>query len=265
VVRELSSVDKKQGETPPEWPDQQPPAEKIPAEAGMNRFAWDLRYDGPHRLPGEVQAEFRSRGPIAPPGIYQVRLNAEGKSLTVPLELKMDPRVNVSLADMQKEFDLELKIRGVLSDLHDTVNEIRETRVQIRGLRGRLEDARYKSIDESANALEKKMTPVEDQLLQTNAKSSEANLNYPVLIDEQLHSLVFSVEYDGAPTQQQYAAFESLSQQAAPLFAQWRSIKSSDLVALNDMMKQESVPLIYLASPASEAKSTQAAGENQKH
>lgn len=209
-------------------------------------------------------AEFRSRGPMAPPGDYQVRLNAEGKSFTVPLELRMDPRVNVSLADMQKEFDLELKIRALLSDLHDTVREIRETRVQIRSLRGRLEDARYKSINDSADALEKRMMPIEEQLLQANAKSSEATLNYPVLIDEQLHGLVSSVEYDGAPTQQQYAAFDALSQQATPLIAQWKNIRSSDLMALNDIMRKENVPAIYLASGAGETKATKAAGENHK-
>ena len=260
VVREFSSVEKKQPETPPEWPELVPPEETIPVEAGMNRFTWDLRYDGPHKLPGEVLAEFRSRGPMAPSGVYQVRLTEEGKSLTVPFELKMDPRVNVSVADMQKEFDLELKLRAVLSDLHDTVREIRETRVQLRTVRDRLVDVRYKSITDSAENLDKKMTPIEDQLLQTNAKSSESTLNYPVLIDEQLHALVGSVEFDGAPTQQEYAAFEVLSQQAAPLIAQWREIRTTDLVALNDMMQKGNVPAIYLASPSTGTKVTQAAG-----
>ncbi|HEX8816614.1 MAG TPA: hypothetical protein VF753_14040 [Terriglobales bacterium] len=262
VVRELSSVEKKEAETPPEWPDQQPPQEKIPVEAGLNRFAWDMRYEGPHKLPGEISAEFRSRGPVAPPGNYQVRLNADGKTLTVPLELKMDPRVSATAADMQQEFDLQLKIRSLLSDLHDTVREIRETRVQIRGLRPRLEDARYKSISDSASALEKKMSPIEEQLLQVNAKSSESTLNYPVLIDEQLHSLAGSVDFDGAPTQQQKEAFQLLDSQAQPLIAQWKEMRSSDLVALNDMMKKESVPAIYLAAPGGEPKGIQAAGGN---
>jgi photosystem II stability/assembly factor-like uncharacterized protein len=262
VVRELSSVEKKESETPPEWPELVPPEEKIPAEAGLNRFGWDLRYEGAHKLPGEVMAEFRSRGPVAPPGSYQVRLTAEGKSFTVPLELKMDPRVNVSVADIQKEFDLELKIRATLSDLHDTVREIREARMQIKSLQTRLQDARYKSINDNATALEKKMTPIEEQLLQVNVKSSEANLNFPVLIDEQLHYVAASVEYDGAPTKQQYDAYESLSQQTTPLVAQWKSMRSTDLVALNDMMKTQNVPAIYLASESGETKGTSGGGEN---
>jgi hypothetical protein len=245
LLRRYSSVEKKQSETPPEWPDLQAPPEVIPAGAGFNRFAWDLRYDGPHPLPGEVLAEFRSRGPFAAPGNYQVKLSADGKSLTVPLQLKMDPRVNVSAGDIAKEFDLELKIRETLSSLHDTVREIRETRVQLRGLHSRLQDSRYKSISGAADSLEKKITPIEEQLLQVNAKSSEANLNYPNMLDEQLHYLTFSVEVDDAPTKQQYAVFEDLSRQAAPLIAKWNEIRATDLAALNTQV-QQNVPAIYL-------------------
>jgi photosystem II stability/assembly factor-like uncharacterized protein len=261
MVRQYSNSEKKEAETPPEWPDLQPPEQKIPSAAGMNRFAWDLRYEGPHKLPGEVGAEFRSRGPMAPPGNYQVRLTAEGKSLTAPFELKMDPRVKVSPEDMQKEFALELKIRSLLSEIHATVHEIRETRAQLKTLQPRLEVARFKSIEDSAGTLTKKMDPIEGKLLDVEAKSSEANLNFPVRIDEQLHGLAFSVEADAAPTQQQEAAFETLSQEAQPLLAEWRSLRSGDLVALNDLMKKESVPAIYLAPAQSEARATKAAGE----
>jgi uncharacterized protein YdcH (DUF465 family) len=249
LIRRYSSIEKKQSETPPEWPDLQPPQEVIPVGPGFNRFTWDLRYAGPHKLPGEVLAEFRSRGPMAPPGNYQVKLSADGKSLTVPLELKMDPRVSVSAADMAKEFELELKIRDTLSSIHETIQEIREARVQLRGLGTRLQDPRFKSIFEAAESLDKKMTPIEEQLLQVNAKSSEANLNYPNMPDEQLHYLVFSVEVDDAPTQQQYAVFEALSQQTAPLIAKWQEIRSSDLVTLNNLI-QQNVPAIYLSPGA---------------
>jgi hypothetical protein len=100
-------------------------------------------------------------------------------------------------------------------------------------------------------------------LLQVNAKSSESTLNYPVLTDEQLHGLAGSVEFDGAPTEQQYAAFESLSQEATPLIAKWKAIRSADLVALNEMMKKESVPAVYLTPAEGEARTSKAAGSQQ--
>ncbi|MBA3914366.1 MAG: glycosyl hydrolase, partial [Acidobacteriales bacterium] len=261
LVRSYSSLDKKKNDTPPEWPDQQPPAEKIPVDAGINRFAWDFRYEGPKELPGEVGAEFRNKGPFALPGMYQVRLTANGKSQTVPLELKIDPRSPASMADLQKQFELEMKILDALSQLHTTVDGIRGVRTQLHGLHSRLgEDARYKAIMDASDALDKKMTPVEEQLLQVKIKSSEASLNYPVLTDEQLHGLFFSVGAgDFAPNQQQYAAFEDLNGKVVPLVAQWKQIASSDLASLNQMIGKQDVPAIYLANTSGE----QAAGQGQ--
>jgi hypothetical protein len=80
------------------------------------------------------------------------------------------------------------------------------------------------------------------------------------MLDEQLHYLMFSVEVDDVPTQQQYAAFEELNQKTQPLIAQWKEIRSRDLVALNDMIKQN-VPAIYLGSQQNPARASKAAGE----
>ena len=63
---------------------------------------------------------------------------------------------------------------------------------------------------------------MESQLLQVNAKSSESNLNYPVLIDERLHSLLFSVDSaDAAPTKQQYEVYDELKKRRNHC---WRAI-----------------------------------------
>src|SRR5271157_5038738 len=106
VVRRYSNEEKKEADTPPEWPDQTPPDTKIPTNAGLNRFAWDLRSQGPTPLSGEPGAEFRNRGPMVSAGTYQVRLTAEGKSYTAPLDVKVDARVKVANEDLQKQVEL---------------------------------------------------------------------------------------------------------------------------------------------------------------
>jgi len=84
-------------------------------------------------------------------------------------------------------------------------------------------------------------------LLQVNAKSSESTLNYPVLIDERLHSLLFSVDSaDAAPTAQQYEVYDDLQRQAQPLLAQYRDLMAKDLVALNDMVSKQNIPVLYV-------------------
>src|SRR6202171_5677220 len=248
VVRRYSNEEKKEADTPPEWPDQTPPDEKIPTEVGVNRFAWDLRLQGPTPLAGEPGAEFRNRGPMVPPGAYQVRLTAEGKSYTAPLELKADPRVKASNDDLQKQSELGRKIVAGASQIHEAVGTIREVRTQTRGMARRFgEDTRYASLVSATKDYDKKSLDVESQLLQVNSKSSESNLNYPVLIDERAHSLLFSVESaDAAPTKQQLEVFQDLEKQAQPLLAQYREFMSKDLPALNEMVNKQSIPALYV-------------------
>ena len=72
-------------------------------------------------------------------------------------------------------------------------------------------------------------------------------MNYPVLIDERLHALMFSVDSaDAAPTKQQYKLFESLEKEAQPLLAQYRELVSKDLVALNEMVSKQNIPALYV-------------------
>jgi hypothetical protein len=248
VVRHFSNEEKKEAETPPEWPDQTPPAEKIPSNAGLNRFAWDLRMQGGTPLPGEPGAEYRNRGAFVAPGPYQVRLTAEGKSYTAPLELKMDARVKESNEDVQKQIELERKIVADISEIHDVVAKMREVRAQTHTLNHRFgEDPRYAQLNAAAKDFDKKSFDVESQLLQVNAKSSESTLNYPVLIDERLHGLLFSVDSaDAAPTAQQYDVFDDLDKEARPLLAQAHQLLAKDLPALNDAVNKLNIPAIYV-------------------
>ena len=253
VARRYSNEEKKEADTPPEWPDQTPPDEKIPADVGVNRFAWDLRLQGPVPLAGEPGAEFRNRGPMVPPGAYQVRLTAEGKSYTAPLELKADPRTKASNDDLQKQSALGRKIVAQVTEIHEAIGAIREVRTQTRGLSRRFGDerfgdaSRYTSLVAATKDFDKKSYDLESQLLQVNSKSSESNLNYPVLIDERLHSLLGSVEVgDAEPTKQQYEVFDDLEKQAQPLLAQYRELMSKDLPALNEMVNKQNIPALYV-------------------
>jgi hypothetical protein len=250
VVRRYSNEEKKEAETPPEWPDQTPPNEKIPTDVGVNRFAWDLRSQGPTPLAGEPGAEFRNRGPIVSPGAYQVRLTADGKSYTAPLELKLDPRVKASIEDVQKQLELERKIVADVSEIHEAIGTIREVRVQTRALTRRLgDDTNHATLVSAAKDFDKKSLDVESGLLQVNIKSSESNLNYPALIDERLHSLLFSVDSaDAVPTKQQYEVVADLEKEAQPLLAQYRELMAKDLVALNEMVNKQSIPVLYVPS-----------------
>ena len=100
----------------------------------MNRFAWDLHYDDPVQTPGTFYYGSGPRGPLALPGDYQVRLTANGKSQMVPLHFVIDPRIKGSEAGMAKAFELSVRVTERFSQLHQAINEIRETKSQIESL-----------------------------------------------------------------------------------------------------------------------------------
>ena len=97
----------------------------------MHRFPWNLRYDSPTEIPVAFYAGNGPEGPIVLPGTYTLKLTVDGKSQTVPAEVKLDPRVHVSESDLQKQSDLEMKVRDDIEALHVAVNQIRGVRSQL--------------------------------------------------------------------------------------------------------------------------------------
>src|SRR5262249_26065512 len=75
-----------------------PPA-RVAAEAGLNRFVWDLRYPDATRFPNLILWAGMLRGPLVAPGDYQVRLTVDGKSQTQGFAVKKDPRVQTTPED----------------------------------------------------------------------------------------------------------------------------------------------------------------------
>jgi hypothetical protein len=111
IVRRYSSSD------PEEWVDPitmpyptywvRPP-QSLSTEPGHHRFVWDLRHEPPPgaRRQYSIAAVHEStpsgpKGPFVHPGSYTVRLTVDGTVAERPLEVRMDPRVEISDADLQ--------------------------------------------------------------------------------------------------------------------------------------------------------------------
>ncbi|MBA3650510.1 MAG: glycosyl hydrolase [Chthoniobacterales bacterium] len=248
TIRHLSSKEKKEEEQPPEWPDQIEAPKTIPAKAGMNRFAWDLRYDHPVLTPGTFYYGSGPRGALALPGTYQVRLTTNGKSETAPLQLAMDPRLKGAEEGMRKSFELSMKVNERFSQLHQAINEIRETKSQLDSFRKHAaKEARLKPALDAADDMEKKMSAVEEKLLQVNMKSSEGNLVYPNQLNEEFYTFSKVVEADAAPTQPQLEVFKILNGRLDEQLKAWSQIKSEEVPKVNGLIKQADLPALTVA------------------
>jgi len=227
------------------------PDRGLPAEAGLNRFVWDMRYEGATRVPRSPLWAGGTDGPQAVPGKYQVRLTVNGKQYTAPLEIVPDPRLKVTQQDLEKQFDLLIKIRERVTQAHETVNQIRDIRTQITALNKRLENQpQAKAVADAGKQLDKKMTEVEEVLIQTKAKSGQDVLNYPIRLNNYLVALGGVVESaDSAPTQVSYEVFDMLSKQLDEQLAKWKQILSTGVPAYNEVVKKQEVPAIIMAKP----------------
>jgi photosystem II stability/assembly factor-like uncharacterized protein len=223
----------------------------LPAESGLNRFVWDLRYEGSTPVPHAPLWGGGNGGPVALPGKYQARLTVLGKSYTAPIEIQPDPRLKVTQEDLTKQFDLLIKIRDKQTETDDAIIQIRDLRDQINAVNKRMKnDPREKAIAEQGKALDKKMTAVEEALIQTKAKSGQDVLNYPVRLNNDLAALAGTVESaDTAPTKQSYEVFDLVSKQVDEQLAKWKEIVETDVASYNNFVKQKEVPMLILAQP----------------
>jgi photosystem II stability/assembly factor-like uncharacterized protein len=100
---------------------------------GMHRFTWDLRYVGPWLSAARPDGP---NGPEAVPGSYSVRLTAGTLTSTQPLTIIEDPRIaadGVTSADLQEQFDHNIKVRDMISDLNRTLARLRAARATAKG------------------------------------------------------------------------------------------------------------------------------------
>jgi photosystem II stability/assembly factor-like uncharacterized protein len=227
-----------------------PPERPLPTDAGLNRFVWDLRYEGSSRVPHSPLWAGNTDGPIAVPGTYQVRLTVQGKTYPAPFEIKADPRSKATQSDLEKQLDLQLKIRDGLTQAHNTINQIRDIRAQIAALNKRLEgQPQAKAVADAGKQLDKKVTEVEEVLVQTKARSNQDVLNYPIRLNNYLAALRSVVESaDGAPTQASYDVYEMLSKQLDEQLGKWKQILATDVPAYNDAVQKQNVPAIIIST-----------------
>ena len=192
-----------------------PPPARLSADAGLNRFVWDMRYTEATRFPGMILWAGETRGPRVAPGNYQVKLTVDGKTLTETFTVKPDPRLSTTPADYAKQLDLALKIRDKLTETHNAIIKIRDVRKQIDDLLKRMkEQPNLKVINDAATGLNKNLTAIEEALYQTKNQSSQDPLNFPIRLNNKLAALggvVARAEY--APTEQSFAVYQELSNQ----------------------------------------------------
>ncbi|MBS1871650.1 MAG: glycosyl hydrolase [Acidobacteria bacterium] len=218
-------------------------AAKAPAEQGMNRFVWNMRYPDATGFPGLIMWAGQLAGPLATPGAYQVRLTANGQTVTQRFEIRKDPRATATAAEFEAQLALLLQLRDKVSQANSGVVRIRDARRQLEPYT----HGDNKAVAQAAADLIKKLTAVEQELYQTRNKASQDPLNFPIRLNNKLAALMGTVaQSDRGPTEQSQRVFEDLATRTNAQLSIMERLMKNELSVFNRLVREQNVPAVVV-------------------
>ena len=215
-------------------------------EGEKNSFVWNMRYNDAKDFDGLIMWAASLRGPVASPGKYYVRLTVNDESEEQSFNILKDPRSNSSEDDLEEQFNFLLGIRDKVSDIHQTIIDIRSSRSQLNDLKSKISD-KYPDIESTIIDVISRINLVEEKLYQTKNRSGQDPLNFPIRLNNKLAHLS-SVASVGnfKPTDQMYNVRDELIGLIDIELKTWQDIKENDLVKLNSTILENNIQLITI-------------------
>ncbi len=235
-------------------------ADKLPSSAGMHRVTWNLRYPLPPLIPTAVYNERPPRGVFALPGSYTVRLTADGRTVTAPLTVGLDPRVKVTEDALAAEFALASRLMEMLGEIHAAAHGIMEVRQQMAAVRPKLpaHDA------ELLSSIDRQAGEILNAIYEPQAKTGTDLLNDPMQLNVRVAYLEDEVDFgDGAPTSQFEEMTGEYRRDLDAQLARWQQLRSTGLAELNRRLTAKGLVPITCCSaiPPKSARDTSEEGE----
>jgi len=262
LVREFSSVPEPVDPTPANVPSYWfAPPTALTKNAGLNRFAWNLRYPAPKPLrygyfgehldyieytladdaiPGETPRE-QPNGPYIVPGTYTLVLKVDGQSYTQPLTVTLDPRVHVSQADLTRQLDVAQNISAQMSvtfEVYDHVTSLRSAVAE-----------RVKTV-----AGQSTLQPVADALKSLDEHIAKLETGTPPDLgfgpmNRELARLESMVETsDSGPAELLVSAVRQSCQDLSKRLADWSQLNANEIAHANTLLQQNGLQSLLVKS-----------------
>jgi photosystem II stability/assembly factor-like uncharacterized protein len=113
-----------------------------PGELGSHEVIWDLRHPRPYEPDPEQQSGFSGapRGPRVLPGRYAVSLETEGGTMMQEFDVRLDPRVQISRADLEARQRLMMSMYALAKPLYEAGRAIQRLTQQVSDVQKLLRD-----------------------------------------------------------------------------------------------------------------------------
>jgi hypothetical protein len=213
--------------------------------AGMQSVNWDLRYPNAVSFPNMIFWGGGVTGPAAPPGVYKVKLTADGYTQTQNLVVKRNPLFAATDADLRAQFNLAIQIRDKLSEANQAVINIRDLKSQIADRLGKSQDAKLKTEGDKLTA---DLSAVEGEIYQVKNQAGQDPLNFPIKVNNRLASLLTGVveSGDGRPISAAPGIFRDLTGELKVLTDRLAKVIATEVPGFNAAAKTAGVPALVV-------------------
>jgi hypothetical protein len=194
---------------------------------GLNRAGWEMRLPPPRVPSGATGLGGASRGPRVIPGTYTVRLTKGDRQYQTALEVRPDPRSTATAADRKAQFDLVMKLYGLLEDMTFEVDRINGLRSSLEARAAQLGAAdslagRLLAAAAEADAFRRKIVATREGGMITGEEREFAGDLYGNVAG-----------YEGQPSQTQVERTAALARELADLAGEFTAWASRVLPGLN--------------------------------
>jgi hypothetical protein len=223
--------------------------EALSLSPGMNRFTWDMRYPGARKL-SMVEGGYKPRelkGILAPPGSYRVRLTVGHDTFEELFHLLKDPRSGANQEALDAQFELLIKIRDRLSEVHDAAEKIRRIRGQVDAWEERAAGRpEGEVVTAAAKPLKEGLSRIESDMVATkpppgSLRGETARLNGRLVT---LAGVVASADW--TPPNQAREIFAELSEQVDERLRKLQQVVDTDIAAFAKLIQDSGTPTIAL-------------------
>jgi photosystem II stability/assembly factor-like uncharacterized protein len=243
VVRKFSSADTVKPPdvaklvVTPDWEKEMPPLSGVP---GMHRFVWNL-HTTPRTELSPPDEDSRETGLWVPPGRYTARLTSSGESKERVIEVRRDPRIPATDADLSEQFALSREVEKMRMALASAERRLETVRKSVDALAGKLTGD-----DEHARAeLAARLAKVAGTSDYMKLAGGGLDLSSFSGVSAVLTKLAFTLESaDGAPAPDDRRAAKADRDLVSTVVASANAVLSNELKAFNERLAKVGAPVI---------------------
>ncbi|MGB5982530.1 MAG: glycosyl hydrolase [Nonlabens sp.] len=227
LIKEFSTQDKKS---------------KLEVKEGANMFNWNTVYDGAEKLDGMILWWANLSGSRAVPGNYSVELSVNGAKQKQSFEILPSPSSESTVADMQAQFDFITEVNATVDEAHNSIKNIRSFTKKLNAFNNFYEDSDREDVQKMvamAKSMKEKFSEVEKALYQTQNRSNQDPLNFPIRLTNKLAHLNSLAQIgDFAPTSQSIEVKNQLTAEIEKELATFNQILDSDIKKFNQKFRE---------------------------